>query len=73
MGLAAAEIGLKLDHRISACAGESLGGADQKRTEAVGEVGAAEELPRIAVLAARAPERSGVLVLRAASTDRRDA
>ena len=54
MGLAAAEVGLKFDHRIAARAGESPGRADQKRAEAVGEVGAAEELPRIAVFRRRA-------------------
>ena len=54
VGLAAAKIGLKLDHRIAARVGESLGGADQKRAEAVGEVGAAKELPRIAVFRRRA-------------------
>ena len=36
MGFAAAEVGLKLDHRVAAGAGESLGRADQKRAEAVG-------------------------------------
>ena len=54
VGLAAAEVGLKFDHRIAARAGESFSRADQKRAEAVGEIGAAEELLRIAVFRRRA-------------------
>ena len=54
VGFAAPEVGLKFDHRIAARAGESLGRAYQKRAEAVGEVGAVEELPRVAVFRRRA-------------------
>ena len=54
VGLAAAEVGLKFDHRIAARAGEPPGSADQKRAESVGKVGAAEELPGIPIFRWRA-------------------
>ena len=50
VGLAAAEVGLELHHRIAAPAGETAHRAHQHRLQALGEVGAAEELDRVAVL-----------------------
>ena len=50
VGLAAAEVGLKLHHRIAPRAGEPAGGTDEERAQAVGQVGASEELPGITVL-----------------------
>ena len=44
VGLAAAEVGLELHDRVAALAGEALHGADQQALQALGEVGAAEEL-----------------------------
>jgi len=49
--LAAAEVGLQLDDRITARAGEALQGVGEQVGQAVGEEGAPEELGRIAVLA----------------------
>ena len=54
VGLAAAEVGLQLDDRIAARARQPLGGADQQVAQAVGQIGAAEEFARIAVLGRRA-------------------
>ena len=45
--LAAAEVGLQLDHRVAALAGEAPHRADQQPLQALGEVGAAEELDRV--------------------------
>ncbi len=50
VGLAAAEVGLQLHHRIAALAGESLDRTHQQSLQALGKIGAAEELDRIAVL-----------------------
>ena len=50
VGLAAAEVGLELHHRVAALAGEALHRADQQPLQALGEIGAAEELDRVAVL-----------------------
>jgi hypothetical protein len=49
VGLAAAEVGLELDDRVATRARQPLHGAGQEPPQAVGEVGAAEELHRIAV------------------------
>ena len=48
--LAAAEVGLELHHRVAALAGEALHRADQHPLQALGEIGAAEELDRVPVL-----------------------
>jgi hypothetical protein len=40
VGLAATEVGLQFYDRITAGAGEPLGGADQKRAQALGQIGA---------------------------------
>ena len=48
--LAAAEVGLELHDRVAALAGEAPHRADQHPLEALGEVGAAEELDRVPVL-----------------------
>ena len=50
VGLAAAEVGLELHHRVAALAGEALHRADQQPLQALGEIGAAEELHRVPVL-----------------------
>ena len=50
VGLAAAEVGLELHHRIAAAAGETPHRAHQHGFQALGEVGAAEELDRVAIL-----------------------
>ena len=47
--LAAAEVGLQLHDRVAALAGQPPHGADQHLLQALGEVGAAEELHRVAV------------------------
>ena len=48
--LAAAEVGLELHDRVAALPGEALHRADEQALEALGEVGAAEELDWVAVL-----------------------
>ena len=48
--LAAAEVGLELHHRVAALAGEALHRAYQHPFQALGEIGAAEELDRVPVL-----------------------
>ena len=48
--LAAAEVGLELHHRVAALAGEALHRADQQPLQALGQIGAAEELDRVLVL-----------------------
>ena len=48
--LAAAEVGLELHHRVAALAGEALHRADQHPLEALGQIGAAEELDGVPVL-----------------------
>ena len=53
--LAAAEVGLQLHDRVSAAAAEALHGAGEHPLEALGQVGAAEELDRVAVLGAPFP------------------
>ena len=50
VGLAAAEVGLELDDGVAALATEPLDGADEHAFQALGEVGAAEELDGVAVL-----------------------
>ena len=50
VGLAAAEVGLELHHRVAAVAGEPAHRADQQALQALGEIGAAEELDRLPVL-----------------------
>ena len=50
VGLAAAEVGLELHHRVAALARDALHAADEQALEALGEVGAAEELRGLAVL-----------------------
>lgn len=54
MGLAAAEVRLQFDHWVAAAAGKSLGGTDQESAQTLGQIGAAEELTRVAVLGRRA-------------------
>ena len=49
VGLAAAEVGLELDDRLSAEAAEAFHPVCEEALEAVGRVGAAEELGRVAV------------------------
>ena len=49
MGLAAAEIGLKLDHRVAVIVGEALYAVDQQTPQAVSQKGAAEELDGVLV------------------------
>ncbi|MND29040.1 hypothetical protein D3C80_195390 [compost metagenome] len=53
MGFAAAEIGLQLDHWITACSGQAFCSPRQQSAETVGEVGPAEELFRVGVLRRR--------------------
>ncbi len=50
MRLAATEVGLELHHRIGALAGEALHRAHEQARQALGEIGAAEELDRVPVL-----------------------
>jgi hypothetical protein len=50
VSLAAAEVGLELDDRVAAGAGQAGEGADEELAEALGEEGAAEELGGVAVL-----------------------
>ena len=50
VGLAAAEVGLQLHDRVAAAAREPLHRADEHPLEALGQVGAPEELDRVAVL-----------------------
>ena len=50
VGLAAAEVGLELHHRVAALAREALHAAHEQALQALGEVGAAEELLRLLVL-----------------------
>src|SRR3546814_15189915 len=50
VGLAAAEVGLQFDDGVTAAPCQPLGCADQEGAEAVRQVGAAEELLRIAVV-----------------------
>ena len=49
MGLAAAEVGLQLDDGIAALAGQAAHGPGQHASQALGQVGAAEELGRVPV------------------------
>ena len=49
MGLASAEVGLQLDHRVAACPGQPFGGSRQQITQTLGDVGAGEELTRILI------------------------
>ena len=48
--LAAAEVGLELHDRVAALAGEAPHRADQHPLQALGEIGAAEELDGVLVL-----------------------
>ena len=48
--LAAAEVGLELHHRVAALAARCAARADEQALQALGEVGAAEELGRLLVL-----------------------
>jgi len=48
--LAAAEVGLKLHHRVAALAAKALHGSHQHPLQAFGKIGAAEELDRVPVL-----------------------
>ena len=50
VGFAAAEVGLKLHHRIAALVAEAAGRPDQQPLQTFGEVGAPEKLHRVAVL-----------------------
>ena len=50
VGLAAAEVGLQLHDRVAAPAGEPLHRADEHLREALGQIGAPEELDGVAVL-----------------------
>ena len=50
VSLAAAEVGLKLHHRIAAPAGKAMHGPEQQPPQAFGEVGAPKKLHRVAVL-----------------------
>ena len=52
MGLAATEIGLELHNRVAALASETLQSVHQQVGEALGQVGAAEELDRVTILVA---------------------
>ena len=54
VGLGVAEIGLKLHHRVAAITRDALHAAHEQALQALGEVGAAEELLRPLVLV-RAP------------------
>ena len=50
MGLAAAEVGLQLDHRVAALARQPPGRGGQQVPQALGEIGAGEEGPWVLVL-----------------------
>ena len=50
VSLAAAEVGLQLHHRVASASGETLHGADQHLPQAGGQIGAAKELRRVAIL-----------------------
>ena len=50
MRLPAAEVRLKLDHRVAALRGQSLDAAHEQPLQALGQVGPPEELLRLAVL-----------------------
>jgi len=50
VGFAAAEVGLKLHHRIAALARQPQKRIAQKLAQAAGNEGAGEKLPRVAVL-----------------------
>ena len=50
VGLAAAEVGLELHDRITTAAGKAPHGADEQRLQALGEIGAPEELDGVPVL-----------------------
>ena len=68
VGLAAAEVGLKLHDRVAAAAREPLHRAGEHPLEALGQIGAPEELGRVAVLVGplaevRLPEVGGELGL----------
>ena len=52
VGLAAAEVGLELDHRVAAGPGHPLDASHQQALEAVGEVGPPEELSGLPILVA---------------------
>ena len=56
MGLATAEVGLKLDYRVAVIVGEALYAVDQEPPQAVGQKGAAEELDRILVFGDPSPQ-----------------
>jgi len=47
VGLAAAEVGLELHHRVAALAREALHAAHEQALQTLGEIGAAEELLRL--------------------------
>jgi hypothetical protein len=58
VGLAAAEVGLQLDHRVAArLAGQASERALEQAGQALGQIGAAEELDRIAVFLGRVAPR----------------
>ena len=50
MGLAAAEVRLEIDDRGASASRDALDGLDQEASQAIGEVGPAEELRRVDVL-----------------------
>ena len=50
VGLATAEVGLQLHHRIASASGEPLHRAGQHLPQAGGQIGAAKELRRVAIL-----------------------
>ena len=52
VGLAAAEIGLQLDHRVAALLAEPAHGVGQEALQPVGQVGPPVELGRVAILVA---------------------
>ena len=56
VGLATAEIGLKLDNRVAVIVGEALYAVEQEPPQAVGQKGAAEELDGILVFGDPAPQ-----------------
>src|SRR5689334_21399082 len=73
MSLAATEIGLELDHGVAAAIGQPTHSAHQQPTQALGQVGAAKELDRVAVFVRslaemHLPEISGELGLLIAAT-----
>jgi hypothetical protein len=53
VSLAAAKVGLKIDHRVAALARQAPHGTCKQLAQAVGEEGAPVELDRIGVLGAR--------------------